>query len=105
MELSDILLVQVCGAHSRAGGVGQNEVHSLAIQVYHHHDHIVTMGIRELYNEVYRSHAPLFCGHGQWVQLSIRESVLGLGLEAEITCTSVGSNILEHLGPSVVLQY
>ncbi|KNZ72699.1 hypothetical protein J132_02133 [Termitomyces sp. J132] len=67
MELPDVPLVQVCGAHGGAGGVGWNEVCSLAIQVYHHHDCIITMGIRELYNEVPRSHAPLFCRHGQWV--------------------------------------
>ncbi|KAG5337721.1 hypothetical protein C0989_009015 [Termitomyces sp. Mn162] len=65
MELPDIPLVQVCGTHDRAGGVGQNEVCLLAIQVNHYHDHIITMGIGELYNEVHENHAPLFCGHRQ----------------------------------------
>ncbi|KNZ78896.1 hypothetical protein J132_09142, partial [Termitomyces sp. J132] len=45
VELPDIPLVQVCGIHSGAGSVGQNEVRLLAIQVHHHHDCIVTMGI------------------------------------------------------------
>ncbi|KNZ81765.1 hypothetical protein J132_10043, partial [Termitomyces sp. J132] len=63
MELPDVPLVQVCSTHGRAGGVSWNEVHSLAIQVYHHHDHIVTVSIRELYNEVHGSHALLFHGH------------------------------------------
>ncbi|KNZ72579.1 hypothetical protein J132_02580 [Termitomyces sp. J132] len=49
------------------GGVGWNEVHLLAIQVHHHHDHIITVGIRELNNEVHGSHTLLFHGHGQWV--------------------------------------
>ncbi|KNZ78715.1 hypothetical protein J132_10820 [Termitomyces sp. J132] len=105
VELLDISLIHVCGAHSGAGGVGQNEVCLLAIQVYHHYDCIITMGVGELYNEVHKSHAPLFCRHGQWVALSIWESVLGLGLETEIACTSVGFNIPGHLEPPVVLQY
>ncbi|KNZ72987.1 hypothetical protein J132_01500, partial [Termitomyces sp. J132] len=63
VELPDIPPVQVHGTHGRACGVGQNEVCSLAIQVYHHPDCIVTVGIRELYNEVHGSHAPLFHGH------------------------------------------
>ncbi|KNZ80073.1 hypothetical protein J132_07954 [Termitomyces sp. J132] len=65
MELPDFPLVQVCGAHGGAGGVGWNEVHSLAIQVHHYHDCIITMNIRELYDEVHGSHALLFCGHRQ----------------------------------------
>ncbi|KAG5349663.1 hypothetical protein C0989_002473 [Termitomyces sp. Mn162] len=44
-----------------------NEVCSLAIQVYYCYDCIVTVGIRELYNEVYRGYAPLFCKHQQQV--------------------------------------
>ncbi|KNZ72032.1 hypothetical protein J132_05081 [Termitomyces sp. J132] len=64
MELPDVPPVQVCGTHSRAGSVGQNEVHSLAIQVHHHHNRIVTVGIEELYNEVYECYAPLF--HWHW---------------------------------------
>ncbi|KNZ73282.1 hypothetical protein J132_08052 [Termitomyces sp. J132] len=64
VELPDISHVQVCSSHGRAGGVGWNEVHSLAIQVYYHYDCIVTMGIGELYNEVHGHHAPLFHGHG-----------------------------------------
>ncbi|KNZ77991.1 hypothetical protein J132_02634, partial [Termitomyces sp. J132] len=67
VELPDILPVQVHSTHGGAIGVSWNEVHLLAIQAYHHHDHIVTMGIRELYNEVHGSHTPLFYGHGQWV--------------------------------------
>ncbi|KNZ78021.1 hypothetical protein J132_02665 [Termitomyces sp. J132] len=67
MELPDIPPVQVCSTHGRAGSVGQNEVHLLAIQVYHHYDHIITMGVRELYNEVHGSHTSLFCRHRQWV--------------------------------------
>ncbi|KNZ74854.1 hypothetical protein J132_05852 [Termitomyces sp. J132] len=63
VELPDIPLVQVCSTHGRAGCVGWNEVHSLAIQVHHHHDCIVTMGIKELYNEVHRCYTPLFCRH------------------------------------------
>ncbi|KAG5734180.1 hypothetical protein E4T56_gene1367 [Termitomyces sp. T112] len=63
IKLPDIPPIQLCGAHGRAGGVSWNEVHSLAIQVYYHHDHIVTMGIGELYNEVYRCYAPLFYKH------------------------------------------
>ncbi|KNZ78834.1 hypothetical protein J132_09761, partial [Termitomyces sp. J132] len=63
MELLDVPLIQVCGAHGRAGGMSWNEVHSLAIQVHHHHDRIIIMGIRELYNEVHRCYAPLFCRH------------------------------------------
>ncbi|KNZ75600.1 hypothetical protein J132_02542 [Termitomyces sp. J132] len=66
VELPDVPPVQVCSTHG-AGSVGWNEVHSLAVQVYHHYDHIVTVGIGELYNKVYRSHTPLFCGHMQWV--------------------------------------
>ncbi|KNZ71306.1 hypothetical protein J132_00052 [Termitomyces sp. J132] len=67
MELPDIPLVQVCRTHGGAGGVGWNEVCLLAIQVYHHYNCIITVDVRELYNEVHRSHAPLFCRHGQWV--------------------------------------
>ncbi|KNZ76414.1 hypothetical protein J132_10525, partial [Termitomyces sp. J132] len=67
MKLPDVPPVQVCSTHGGAGGVGWNEVHSLAIQVYYHHDCIITIGIGELYNEVYGSHAPLFHGHGQWM--------------------------------------
>ncbi|KNZ78891.1 hypothetical protein J132_09137 [Termitomyces sp. J132] len=63
VELPDIPPVQVCSTHGRACGVGQNEVCLLAIQVYHQHDSIITMGIRELYNEVHGNHAPLFCRH------------------------------------------
>ncbi|KAG5333759.1 hypothetical protein C0989_004951 [Termitomyces sp. Mn162] len=63
VELPNVPLVQVCGTHGGAGGVGWNEVRSLAIQVHHHHDCIVTMGVRELYNEVYKCYAPPFCGH------------------------------------------
>ncbi|KNZ77542.1 hypothetical protein J132_05167 [Termitomyces sp. J132] len=63
VELPDVPPVQVCSAYGRAGGVGWNEVCSLAIQVHHHHDCIVTMGIRELYNEVHRCYAPLFHRH------------------------------------------
>ncbi|KNZ72702.1 hypothetical protein J132_02136, partial [Termitomyces sp. J132] len=100
MELPDVSLVQVCSAHGRAGGVGQNEVHSLAIQVHYHHDCIITVGIGELYNEVHRSHALLFCRH-----LSIGQAALGLDLETKITCTSVEPNIPGHLGPPVVPQY
>ncbi|KNZ77634.1 hypothetical protein J132_05003 [Termitomyces sp. J132] len=99
MELPDIPPVQVHGAHDGAGGVGQNEVHSLAIQVHYHYDCIATMGIGELYNEVHRCYAPSFCRH----QLSIGELALGLGPEAQITGTSVGPNVLGHLGPPVVL--
>ncbi|KNZ81309.1 hypothetical protein J132_02081 [Termitomyces sp. J132] len=94
VKLPDAPPVQVHGTHGRAGGVGWNEVHSLAIQGHHHHDHVVTMGIRELYNEVHRCYAPLFHRHG--------ESALGLGPEAEITGTSVGPNVPGHLGPPVV---
>ncbi|KNZ81600.1 hypothetical protein J132_11232, partial [Termitomyces sp. J132] len=93
MELPDIPLVQVHSTHDGAGSVGWNEVHSLAIQVHHHHDHIVTMGVRELYDEVYGCYAPPF---------HRRESVLRLGPEAEITDISVGSNVPGHLGPPVV---
>ncbi|KNZ81144.1 hypothetical protein J132_03136 [Termitomyces sp. J132] len=64
VELPDVSLVQVYSTHYRAGGVIQNEVCPLAIQVHYHHDHVITMGIRELYNEVYGCYAPLF--HGHW---------------------------------------
>ncbi|KNZ82332.1 hypothetical protein J132_00147, partial [Termitomyces sp. J132] len=67
VELPDIPPVQVCSTHGGAGSVGQNEVHLLAVQVHHHHDCIITMGIGELYDEVHESHAPSFHGHGQWV--------------------------------------
>ncbi|KNZ77551.1 hypothetical protein J132_05144 [Termitomyces sp. J132] len=67
MELPDIPPVQVCSAHGRAGGVSWNEVHLLAIQVHHHHNCIVTIGIRKLYDKVHRGNAPLLCRHGQWV--------------------------------------
>ncbi|KNZ73237.1 hypothetical protein J132_00424, partial [Termitomyces sp. J132] len=67
MELPDVPLVQVCSAHGRAVGVGQNEVHLLAIQFHYHYNHIITVGIRELYDEVHGSHTPLFHGHGQQV--------------------------------------
>ncbi|KNZ73585.1 hypothetical protein J132_01394 [Termitomyces sp. J132] len=100
MELPDIPLVQVCSAHGRAGGVSWNEVHLLAIQVHYHHDCIIAMGIGELYNEVHRGNTPLLHRH-----LSRGEVVLGLGPDTEIVCTSVGPNILGHLGPLVILQY
>ncbi|KNZ76401.1 hypothetical protein J132_10511, partial [Termitomyces sp. J132] len=93
MELSDIPLVQVCGTHGGAGGVGWNEVCSLAIQIHCHHDHIVIIGIGELYNEVHKCSAPLFCRG---------ELALELGLEAEIAGTGVGPNVPGHLGPPVV---
>ncbi|KNZ75229.1 hypothetical protein J132_03884, partial [Termitomyces sp. J132] len=64
MELPNVPLVQVYSTYGGAGGVDQNEVHSLAIQVHHHHDHIITVGVRELYNEVYKCYAPPF--HGHW---------------------------------------
>ncbi|KAG5336755.1 hypothetical protein C0989_011888 [Termitomyces sp. Mn162] len=67
MELPDVPLVQVCSAHGRAGGVGWNEVHLLAVQVHHHHDCIITVGIREFYSKVHGNHTPLFHGHGQQV--------------------------------------
>ncbi|KNZ72289.1 hypothetical protein J132_04083, partial [Termitomyces sp. J132] len=65
VKLPDIPQVQVCSTHGRAGSVGWNEVCLLAIQVYHHHDCIITVGIGELYNKVHGSHAPSFCRHGQ----------------------------------------
>ncbi|KNZ75168.1 hypothetical protein J132_04653 [Termitomyces sp. J132] len=98
VELPDIPPVQVCSADGRAGGVSHYKVCSFAIQVHHHHDGIVNMGIGELYNEIHQGNAPLLCGNRE-------EMALGLGLEAEITCTSVGTNISRHLGPLVVPGY
>ncbi|KNZ76771.1 hypothetical protein J132_08682, partial [Termitomyces sp. J132] len=67
MELSDVPLVQVHSAYGRAGGVCWNKVHLLAIQVHHHYDCIVTMGVKELYDEVHRGNTPLFHRHKQQV--------------------------------------
>ncbi|KNZ73183.1 hypothetical protein J132_00572 [Termitomyces sp. J132] len=93
MELPD-----VCSSHGGAGGVGWNEVHSLPIQIYHHHDYVIIMDIGELDNEVHGCYAPLF--HGHW-----GESALGLGPEAEIAGAGVGFNVSGHLGPPVVLGH
>ncbi|KAG5349075.1 hypothetical protein C0989_006170 [Termitomyces sp. Mn162] len=67
VKLPDISPVQVCSTHGRAGGVGWNEVRSLAIQVYYHHDCIVTVGIGKFDDEVHGGHAPPFHRHRQWV--------------------------------------
>ncbi|KAG5348957.1 hypothetical protein C0989_006915, partial [Termitomyces sp. Mn162] len=64
VELPDISQVQVYAAHGGASGVSWNEVHSLAIQVYHYHDGVVTMSVREFYDEVHRGNIPLLCGNG-----------------------------------------
>ncbi|KNZ79510.1 hypothetical protein J132_09523, partial [Termitomyces sp. J132] len=63
VEFPDVPLVQVCSAHSRAGGVSWIEVCSLAEQVQHYHHCIVTVSIREFHNEGYRCYALLFCRH------------------------------------------
>ncbi|KAG6896002.1 hypothetical protein C0993_008882, partial [Termitomyces sp. T159_Od127] len=50
----------VCGTHSGAGGVGQDEVRSLATEIHHYNDGIIAMGIGEFYNKVHQSYAPSF---------------------------------------------
>ncbi|KAG5338852.1 hypothetical protein C0989_005822, partial [Termitomyces sp. Mn162] len=70
IKLPDIPPIQLCGAHGRAGGVSWNEVHSLAIQVYYHHDHI----------GVWLSHAPARLVVQGEVKVGKVEGLLGLSV-------------------------
>ncbi|KAG6863927.1 hypothetical protein C0993_009852 [Termitomyces sp. T159_Od127] len=58
MELPDILLVQVCGTHGGAGGVGRDEVHSLATEIHHYYDGIIAVSVREFQDVGYIDAVP-----------------------------------------------
>ncbi|KAG6894984.1 hypothetical protein C0992_003659, partial [Termitomyces sp. T32_za158] len=102
MELPYILPIEVGGAHGRAGGVGGDEMSMLTTQVHHHYDSIVAMGVWEFHDEVDGCYAPAHHGSQKRVQLSHQEMMLELGPKAQIAGAVVGTNVLQHLGPSVV---
>ena len=77
MQLPDILSVEVGSLHGGVSGVSRNEVCSLIIKVYNHHNGIIPMHIWKLDDEVHQGYAPLFDRNWERVELTHGELVTG----------------------------
>ena len=69
---------------------------------HHIHDHIMSMCIWELSNEVHTDNIPVTLWYGEWVKLSSPTAISDLCPEAGVTCPCILSDILRHLWPPVV---